>query len=441
MTDAFNADTVARVAGRTGEPAWFTQRRLAALERYESLEWPDQSIEEWRHTDIRGLDIEGFAPAAPQAEVDGLDALPDAVRAAAIGEKGDRYGLSVQLDGDVVHCKLAPSLEEKGVWFGALPRAGAEREDLVRDVLGSCGVSDHEAKFEALNAAFASGGTFLYVPRGVVIDKPIQSVRWLTQSGVAIFPRVVILAEEGSQLTYIDTYGGDAADAESLSVATVEIYARQAAHVSYLAVQNLPQTVWHFNVQRAVIGRDATVSSLAATLGAKVSRSVVQSVLAGQGAHAEMLGAYFGDHEQHIDNRTLQLHAAPNTSSDLYYKGALKGSSRAIYSGLVDIEKEAIGADAQQANRNLLLSDGASADPSPFLEIKTSEVVRATHGVSVGRPDENVLFYLQSRGLDNAAAQNLYVKGFFQEIIDRVRVPEIREELEQAVEAELALED
>jgi Fe-S cluster assembly protein SufD len=153
------------------------------------------------------------------------------------------------------------------------------------------------------------------------------------------------------------------------------------------------------------------------------------------------LGVYFGDHEQHIDNRTLQLHRAPYTSSELYYKGALKGSSQAIYSGLVDIEKDAKQSDAQQTNRNLLLSRGASALPDPFLEIKTSEVVRATHAVSVGRPDENVLFYLQSRGLDDEAAQNVFVKGFFQEIIDRVHVPEVRASLENAVEDELALEE
>ncbi|HEV2686840.1 MAG TPA: Fe-S cluster assembly protein SufD, partial [Actinomycetota bacterium] len=316
-----------------------------------------------------------------------------------------------------------------------------ERPELVERWLGTAGVSDFEAKLEALNAAFTGGRSFIYVPRGVTLTHPIRMVRRISRPGVAIFPRTIIVADEGAAVTYVDEFGATEIDGESLCVAAVEIYAEQGATVNYHQFQDWPQSVWHFNVQRAIAQRDSTVRSLAATLGGKFSRSVAQTVLDGQGAHGELLGVYFGDHDQHIDNRTLQLHRAPYTSSELYYKGALKGRSRAIYSGLVDIEKDAKQADAQQANRNLLLSQGASALPDPFLEIKTSEVVRASHGVSVGRPDEDVLFYLNSRGLDAQTAQNVFVKGFFQEIIDRVRVPEIRESLEVAVEDELALED
>ena len=300
--------------------------------------------------------------------------------------------------------------------------------------IGAAGVSSFEEKIHALNAAF--GDAYLvHVPRGVALEKPVT----LTQSsvpGAAIMPRVIVVAEENTSLTLVQRFEGG--DGNALAVPVTEIYAGQAANVNHLVVQDWPQDVWHLAITRAVVGRDATLRSLVATIGGKLSRTVTEAVLDGQGAHAEMLGVYFGDNDQHIDNRTLQLHRGPDTSSELYYKGALKGSSRAIYSGLVDIEKDAVRSDAQQANRNILLSDGASADPSPFLEIKTSEVVRASHGVSVGRPDEQVLFYLRSRGLSHDEAENLYVKGFFQEIIDRVSVPEIRELLESAVEQELA---
>jgi len=183
------------------------------------------------------------------------------------------------------------------------------------------------------------------------------------------------------------------------------------------------------------------IRTLTATIGGAFTRSVTESVLAGQGSSAEMLGCYFGDHAQRIDHRTLQHHAAPNTSSDLYYKGALKGKAQAVYAGLVKIDHEAPDSDAQQQNRNLLLSDHASADASPFLEILTSEVQRATHGVSVGRPDAEVLFYLRSRGLSEESAQRLFVKGFFQEVIDRVRVGNVQRVLEDLVEAELDLEE
>ena len=442
MTALFDADTVARLSHRTAEPAWLAARRQVAFERFSALPWPDQTLEEWKHTDIRKLDLERFDATPPVNEpVAELEDLPPEVRALAIGQKGDRLGLGVRMDADLVHVRLAPKLADAGVILNRVEDVAREQPELVERWLGRAGVSEFEAKIEALNAAFTGGRSFLYVPRNVSVELPIQMVRWITHEGVAIFPRTVIVADEGASVTYIDYFSGAALAGEALCVAAVEIYAEQGATVNYLQVQDFPQSVWHFNVQRALVGRDATVRSLAATLGGKFSRSVAQAVLEGQGAHGELLGVYFGDHDQHIDNRTLQLHRAPHTSSELYYKGALKGSSQAIYSGLVDIEKDAKQSDAQQTNRNLLLSRGASALPDPFLEIKTSEVVRATHAVSVGRPDENVLFYLKSRGLDDEAAQNVFVKGFFQEVIDRVHVPEIRTSLEAAVEDELALEE
>jgi Fe-S cluster assembly protein SufD len=442
MATPFDADTVARLSKSLGEPEWLAQRRRSAFDRFESLPWPDQTAEEWKHTDIRKLDVARFDAFPPENKpVDELENLPPEVRALAIGQKGDRLGLGVRMDANLVHVRLAPKLAEAGVVLNQAEVVAREHPELIERWLGSGGVSEFEAKIEALNAAFTGGRSFLYVPRNVTVELPIQMVRWITREGVAIFPRSIIVAEEGASVTYIDYFAAGDLAGEALCVAAVEIYAQQGATVNYLQVQDWPQSVWHFNVQRAVAQRDATVRSLAATLGGKFSRSVAQAILDGQGAHGELLGVYFGDHEQHIDNRTLQLHRAPYTSSELYYKGALKGTSRAIYSGLVDIEKEAQQADAQQANRNLLLSQGASALPDPFLEIKTSEVVRASHGVSVGRPDEEVLFYLHSRGLDQEEAERLFVKGFFQEVIDRVRVPEIRTSLENAVEDELALED
>jgi Fe-S cluster assembly protein SufD len=442
MTALFDGDTVARLSERTREPDWLAERRRAAFERFSALPWPDQTAEEWKHTDIRKLDLGRFDAIPPENQpVAELEDLPTEVRALAIGQKGDRLGLGVRMDADLVHVRLAPKLAEAGVILNRVEDVARERPELIEQWLGRAGVSEFEAKIEALNAAFTGGRSFLYVPRNVTVELPIQMVRWITHEGVAIFPRTVIVADEGASVTYIDYFSAAELTGEALCVAAVEIYAEQGATVNYLLVQDFPQTVWHFNVQRALAARDATVRSLAATLGGKFSRSVAQTVLEGQGAHGELLGVYFGDHEQHIDNRTLQLHRAPYTSSELYYKGALKGSSQAIYSGLVDIEKDTKQSDAQQTNRNLLLSRGASALPDPFLEIKTSEVVRATHAVSVGRPDENVLFYLKSRGLDDEAAQNVFVKGFFQEIIDRVHVPEIRTSLENAVEDELALEE
>ena len=435
----FDADTVARLSERTNEPEGLAERRRAAFERFEALPWPDQSLEEWKHTDLRKLDLDVFDPMpAVNDPVSASSELPSEIAAMITGA---RAAVGVRIDADLVYVELSDEAREAGVVVNAAEVVARERPELVERWFGTAGVSDFEAKIEALNAAFTGGRSFIYIPRNVTLSHPIRMVRRIRHAGAAIFPRTIIVADEGASLTYVDEFGATDLGGESLCVAAVEIYAEAGATVNYHQFQDWPQTVWHFNVQRAIAARDSTVRSLAATLGGKFSRSVAQTVLDGKGAHGELLGVYFGDHDQHIDNRTLQLHRAPYTSSELYYKGALKGSSQAIYSGLVDIEKDAKQSDAQQTNRNLLLSRGASALPDPFLEIKTSEVVRATHAVSVGRPDEEVLFYLQSRGLDDEAAQNVFVKGFFQEVIDRVHVPEIRTSLEAAVEDELALED
>jgi len=436
----FDAAAAKALGERGGDPDWLIERRLEALARFDALPWPDQSIEAWKYTDIRKLKLGDYDPLpAPQAEAKTLDDVPDEVQA-AMGEIGDRSGFAVQLDADVVHLTLDPALAAKGVVFDTIGRTAAAFPDPVRDAMGYAGVSPSEEKIATLASAFASGGAYIYVPRGVQIPLPLQSFRWITAGGLAVFPRTIIAVEEGASLTYIDHYRSGPLDGPALAAANVEIFAHPASNVSYLGVQDWAPTVWHFNIQRGVVQRDATLRSLAATLGGKVSRSVVESILDGPGSHSEMLGVYFADGEQHFDHRSLQEHRAPNSSSDLYYKGALKGRSSAVYSGLIHIAKEAQKSDSQQANRNLILSEHAKADSIPLLEIEANDV-RCSHGVSVGPPDEDQRFYLESRGLDHDEAEQLIVKGFFQEVLDRVRVPEIRDALGRAVEEELALEE
>jgi Fe-S cluster assembly protein SufD len=439
-TGTFDAAAAKALGERGGDPDWLIERRLEALERFDALPWPDQSVEAWKYTDIRKLDLGAYDPlSASHPEAKTLDDIPDEVQA-AIGEVGDRSGFAVQLDADVAHLTLDPALAAKGVVFDTIGRTAAAYPDPVRDAMGYVGVSASEEKLATLATAFAGGGAYLYVPRGVQVEFPLELFRWITRSGVAVFPRTVIAVEEGASVTYIDRCSSGPLEGGALAAGTVEIYAHPASNVSYLAVQDWAPTVWHFNIQRGLVQRDATLRSLAATLGGKVSRSVVESILDGPGSHSEMLGVYFADGDQHFDHRSLQEHRAPNSTSDLYYKGALKGRSSAVYSGLIHIAKEAQKVDSSQANRNLILSDEAKADSIPLLEIEANDV-RCSHAVSVGPPDEDQRFYLESRGLDHDEAEQLIVKGFFQEVLDRVRVPEIRDALGRAVEEELALEE
>lgn len=437
-TTSFDRETARALSASLGEPEWFAQRRLEALARFESLPWPDPVSEEWRYTELKGFALEDFVPAAePRSVADNLDGMPESVLA-AMGDVGERQGLAIQIDGTVVHRRLADPLADKGAIFCDLATAAREHPDLLREVMGSAGVPASEEKFATLATAFASGGTFVYVPRGVDVTLPLHAFRWLETPGVAAPTRTLIFADENSSVTYIDHYASPEHNgAAALSIGLVEIYARQAANVSYLSIQDHARDVFHFNIQRGEVGRDATLRSLAATLGARLSRSVVETMLVEQGASSEMLGVYFADGDQHFDHRSLQEHAAPHTTSELLYKGALKGHSRAVYSGLIHIAKGAQRADAIQTNRNLVLSDEAKADSIPYLEIEANDV-RCAHAASVGPPDAGQVFYLRSRGLDAAEAERMIVGGFFQELIDRVRVPEVRTALEGAVDAELA---
>lgn len=382
------------------EPAAWSEARRAALKRHTEFETPILDAEAWKHDTLKGFGLDAFEPGVEDVAFEGADAV-----------------------------------REVGGIVATLPEAIADER--VLGALLDADWPDSEAFFTTLATAFAQRGAVVLVPRGKVIQEPIVLQRTLPEQGKAVFPLTLVILEENAEATVIDRAKSELGEAASLAVHPTYLSVGDASQLSYLAIQDYAGDVWHFAPTRAKIGKEATVRTMIASLGGRHSRCVTESVLDGRGASTEMLGMYFGDEEQFIDHRTLQHHAAPNTTSELYYKGALAGKARSVYAGLVKIEHEATDCDAKQANRNLLLSDTARADASPFLEILTSEVVGATHGVSVGRPDDEVLWYMQSRGLDYADARRLFVIGFFQEVIDRVRVAAVRERLEGFVEAEL----
>ncbi|MGH2678575.1 MAG: Fe-S cluster assembly protein SufD [Actinomycetota bacterium] len=413
-----------------GEPDTVRDLRKRALEAYRALPVPSQETEEWRYTDLSGLDLD----LHPFAQGGGPEAVNRHGILAAVDAAGERAGLQIQRNSEVISTQLSRSAVERGVILTDLDAAGAERPELVEHNLHSL-VSPDRTKFTALHAAFRTGGTFVYVPRGVAVTLPLQTLTYLDAERTAVFPHTVLVAEEGSEVTYIDRMvSPDLGSA--LSDAVVEIHAGPGAHVRYVSLQDWGSGVTHLSVQRAEVGRDAEVRSLAVAFGGDLSRTEVESVLAGPGGHSEMLGLYFTDGAQHFDHRSLQDHVAPNCTSDLLYKGALKDTSRVVYSGLIHIAPGARGSDAFQTNRNIVLSDEAKADSIPNLEIENNEV-RCSHAASVGPVDDDQVFYLQSRGIPRDRAEQLIVTGFFQEVLDRVPLEEVRAGLESAIVAEL----
>jgi Fe-S cluster assembly protein SufD len=428
----FSKDALPTLAG---EPRTLSDLRRRAFEAFETLPIPSPETEEWRYTDLTGFDwgFRPFTPGGPRAET--LDEVPEEVLAAA-GDIGERSGLAIQRNSEPLTAHLDPELAGAGVVFTDLDRAAAEHPELLDRHLHDL-VPPERTKFAALHAAFRTGGTLIHVPRNVRVPLPLQTLTYVDQEDAAVFPHTLIVLEEGAELTFIDRYVSPDL-ARAFSDAVVEIHAGPNSRLGYVALQEWGAGMTHLSVQRMRLDRDARIRSLGVALGADLSRAEVEASLEGDGSSSEMQGMYFADGSQHFDHRSIQDHVGSRTASDLLYKGALKGASRAIYTGTVIIEKGAHRCDAYQTNRNVLLSDRAKADSVPNLEILTNDPVRCGHAASVGPVDENALFYLQTRGIPRHEAERLIVFGFFREVLDRIELPEVRESLERAIELELA---
>ncbi len=411
------------VAGFTG------QLRKEAFEAFSSLPMPSQSTEEWRYTDLAkfALDQAPYTGGAGPEDVNRHGVL------AAAGA-GERAGLQIQLNSNVISTQRAAGLTDKGVWFGDLDEAAAERPDLVERYLHDLVPADR-TRFTALHAAFRTGGTFLYVPRDTKVDLPLQTLTYVDADGAAVFPHTLIVVEPGAEVTFIERYASPDLT-RVLSDAVTEIYLGAGAHVRYAAIQDWGAGFTHLGIQRVHVGRDAEFRTLSVGFGADLARTETEVLLAEPGGFSEQLGVFFADGTQHFDHRSIQDHAAPNCTSDLLYKGALRDESRAVYSGWVYVRPGAQKTDAMQTSRNIVLSEHAKADAIPNLEIEANDV-KCGHAASVGPVDDETIFYLQSRGIPHDEAERLIVSGFFQEVLDRVQIQEVREGAEAAIDAEL----
>ena len=377
-----------------GLPEWLTERRRADFETFYELPLPDQSMEDWRRTDVSHVDLERFAPPAADGAPVSVEGLPP------------------------------------GVIVMRLEDAAREHPELVRRYLDHEVVPATAGKFAALNAAFWRGGMFVFVPRGVDATVPVWNS--VTVDGDLALPRSLVVVEDGARLVYTDEYRGGGA----LSSAVTEVVLGDGARIDYLVLQELDTTVDHFATHRINVGRDSQAELVVVATGAGVSKTYMEVAMLGSGSNARISGLVIGDGEQHFDYQSLQDHHAPHCTSDLLVKTALRDSAVSVYSGLIKIRKPAQHSDAYQANRNLLLSPQAKADSIPRLEIEANDV-RCTHGATVGQVDAEQLFYLESRGIELREAQNLVVHGFFQPVIDRIALPEVRERLHATIDAEL----
>ncbi len=413
---------VEEISRRHDEPAWLRDRRIEAWRTYEAMDFPPETDEEWRRTDVRSIVFNGVRPFSGNASA-AIESAP------AVGELA---GHIIQREADVIATALNDDLRAKGVILTDLDTASGEHPELVQKYL-SAAVKPDEWKYVALNAAIWSGGCFLYVPRGVVIDAPIQLTFEASSKALALFPHAVIVAEPESEVTIIDESVSPGAGAKSFVSGVVEIFAGDSARVQYYNINRWGDNVYNFNTVRARLGRDAQFLCTAAGIGSKLTKMRIDTEMPEPGANAQLLGVTFGDSDQHFDYNTLQNHVGNHTISDLQFKSAMTGSSSIVWYGITRINPTASASEANQTSRNMLLSEHAKAAPIPILEIEAWDVTKCSHGATAGPVDENELFYLESRAIPKDVAEHMLVEGFFADVVDRIPDARLRERVMDAV--------
>jgi Fe-S cluster assembly protein SufD len=386
-------DAVEALARERQEPDWLVAVRVRAFEAFTRLPVPDDRTEGWRRTSLRGL---------PLGEL-------DLTRSPELTVRGGAGASVLPLTVALADSRLAPRIEAH---FARVVAADLD-------------------KFVALHYAFGTATRVIVVPRGQAIDEPL----WLTWSGDgAALVHTLILAEPESAISIVEEFDGGA----QLASGVVEQVIGANAHLRYVQLQRWADDVWAFSTQRAILDRDASLRTLNVVLGGRLSRTSIQTVLEGQAAQVDLLGIAAADGQRHVDFQTLQDHRGNDTRSDLVIHDALRGRSSANFTGLIRINPPAHRTESSQQQKNILLSDRARADSDPKLEILNNDVIRCTHGASVGPVDPESVFYLQSRGLDRHTAERLIVEGFYQSVLRKLDAPSSVETAVWAAVAETA---
>ena len=408
---------------------------------YRTLAWnafkrhslPDTTQEAWRRTDIHALPVDKFKLAGNNA----FDDLPSVREDLLKPLVADQHGGQIVLSPGHAKIDLDEKLAQKGVIFTDLKTAEQKHPELLSRMIGKT-VNVEEGKFSALAGAFAQNGIVLYVPKGVTVEEPLHSVLWGPGANLAHVSHILVLVDEGASVTYVhEAASPDDLASNSMHAGIVEIQVLQDASLKFVELQSWGRHVWNFSHERIRVERGGTLDWIFGAIGSRLTKNFSELDLAGEGATGRMSGFYFTDGNQHLDHDTQQNHLAPHTTSDLLFKGALKGKSRSVWQGMIYVAPGAQKTDGYQANRNLVLSEGSRADSIPGLEILADDV-RCTHGATVGKLEAEPLFYLKSRGIPQAEAEKIVVEGFFDPIFQRIPFEGVRERFQEYIANKMA---
>ncbi len=409
-------------------PDWFREQQREAWQQFESLPSPTRKDQLWRFASVDLLDLAPFRHS---------DLLSDDDRANVLKySRGlDEFAARMIFAGDqlIERDVVSEQLKKRGVIFQPLERALVEHADLFRKHFMSQPAVLGSAKFAALHKALVSNGTFLFVPRGVEIELPIEIFHWLRGENVSVFPHLLLVADELAKVTVVEHFRSCDQHAAGFACGVNDLIAGPGAKITYVCAQTWGENVRALQMNTTTVDHDASAMSLNLHLGGRYSRFESLSRLIGEGARSDLLAVSVATGEQEFDARTLQDHVSPHTASDLLYKNALDDRARCTFGGLIRVEPHAHFTDAYQKVRNLLLSDDSEANSMPGLEI-LADNVRCTHGATSGQIDADELFYLRSRGIPIPVAQRLIVTGFLNEVIQRLDQPAIAAHLHELIE-------
>ena len=425
----YSEATVAALSVARQEPEWMLNLRLEAWRTFEQIPWPTATDEPWRRTRLTGFGLDKFTPVV-------LDGNEQASLNEQLQHELDEMETAASLvfqDGVVISRKSSDELAAKGVIFTDLRQALQEHPELVRRYFMTEVVKPDHNKFTALHAALWDTGAFVYVPKNIKVDLPLQVILNQARRGVGGYHHTLLVAEEGAEVTVVDDLLGGK---DGMQSAVVELYMHDNSTVRYMNLQDYDHSTWNFLTGRAHMKRDTDLRWIQVSWGSRLTKAFLDVDMVQPGCHAELLGIYFPTGRQHIDHQTLQLHRAPNCFSDLLFNGALKDKSRSVYVGSIRVYPGAQKTDAYQRNGNLILDGTARADSIPGLEIEADDV-RCTHAATAAQVEDEYVFYLMARGLTRPQAERMIVQGFFQAVLDRVPVESVVTKLERVIERKI----
>ena len=409
-------------------PDFIKEYYRQAWDSYSQLTFPTIKDEPWRRTDLRSMKVGTFHLPENGNNVSFQPAPDDLLQPLV----GDHDGGQMLISPNGVQRELDPELDAAGLIFEPLLTAQQRYPEVVEKILGKI-VRFDEGKFAALAAALSQDGVLVYVPRGMHVELPLHSVVWGPGTNLAYFSHLLIYIDDGASLTYLhEATSPTQSEGQTLHAGIVEIHVGNGSNLRFVELQSWGKHVWNFSHERARVERDGNLDWIFGAVGSHLTKNFSDLDLIGSGASGRMSGFYFADGTQHLDHDTQQNHLAPNTTSDLLFKGALRNRSRSVWQGMIYVAPGAQNTDGYQANRNLVLSSSARADSIPGLEILADDV-RCTHGATVGKIDADQVFYLLSRGIPYNEAERLIVEGFFDPIMQRIPFEGIRTRFQEAI--------